>query len=188
MIRLVLLLLAVGSNSLPAQASEAAKMLFGQSPYDVVAPILAGDPAGNERLSGMIYITNGQFKGVDAAGNIISLSLPSGASIVSSNGTDERIERARVTCGSSPSIVSQSGTWLTSVSSPPANGNCTINIVSGMFSAAPTCTCTSVSGSNNGPCIATTTSYTSTARSFVTYNSGATATNGDIDVICMGPR
>src|SRR6185437_493130 len=109
---------------------------------------------------------------------------------VSSNTSgQEHIERARITCGSTGSTtVTQSGSWITSVTNGGAAGQCSINIATGEFSSQPSCTCTSLAGANNGICAGALSPHSSSAVGLETYNTAAAGVNGDIDIVCMGPR
>jgi hypothetical protein len=82
-------------------------------------------------------------------------------------------------------ITQQSGTWISSVSRP-STGNFTVNLVAGMFSSAPVCTC---SGYNNF--VACMFSGTSTsAVNVVTRDlTGANALyNGNFYLSCQGAK
>jgi hypothetical protein len=110
-------------------------------------------------------------------------------SITSNSAGGERIERARIdnTAGAG-TITSQSGSWVTRNTS--STGDVTLDITSGLFSAAPTCTCSVESDNTTTVCIQATTPSTTQLR-FRTYRS---ATGSDVlgnkafDIICMGPR
>jgi len=100
----------------------------------------------------------------------------------------EHVERVSSTpsCTSSPcAITSQSGSWVTSITRNSV-GNYTVNIASGEFSAAPTCTVTL--SPNGSAFFVLSEATTSTSLSFNTVSqSPANADNGFF-VICMGPR
>jgi len=99
------------------------------------------------------------------------------------SGGQERVERAKILCQSGATVSSQSGSWVNTVTYNGA-GDCTLNLPSGIFSLAPTCSCTSGDGATRY-CSQTTTTATS-----VRFNNivNAAAGDGTIQIICMGPR
>jgi hypothetical protein len=112
-------------------------------------------------------------------------------SITSNTSGLERIERANITInGASSAINSQSGTWISSLTNNSSNKQ-TANLVSGMFSATPTCVCTvqysSASGYN-----CTIESASTSAVAIQTFDlatpSAAFAASFTVNLICMGPR
>lgn len=114
-------------------------------------------------------------------------------SVSSNTSGQERIERllfsggsSTTVCSSSPcTIVTQTGSFATGVTRG-STGNYVMTIASGIFSAAPQCTCSSqgVATNYNG-CSARGVSATSVNI----YNgSGATPQDDAINIICMGPR
>lgn len=111
-------------------------------------------------------------------------STPFGSPLTTS-GTVERIDRAIIANnGTTCSISSQSGSWLTSVTRA-GTANCTGVITSGEFSSAPTCNVTPIS-----PCVSGfhNAAPTTTALSFGTYNSGGAGADCNFQVICQGPH
>lgn len=110
-------------------------------------------------------------------------------SITSNSSGQERIERAIINCGSSGSgITSQSGTWISSVSNGGATGRCVVNFVSGMFKSTPSCFCTSnrVDSQSDVTCHYITSSASTSSIEFARRNSGAE--NGELHIMCIGPR
>jgi hypothetical protein len=109
---------------------------------------------------------------------------------VTSNGDGPfRIEYAQsdAQCTSDPcTIDAQSGSWLTGVERNNA-GNYDLEIASGIFSAAPTCTFTNSRGNAVWVSFDESTA-TSTFMNFFSYNSGGTLTDIGFSVMCMGPR
>lgn len=95
----------------------------------------------------------------------------------------------RSNCTSSPCTINvQSGTWLSSVSRTAA-GSYTLNIVSGMFSAAPVCVCISKPiGVTGGWCMMDDAAASTTAYQLLSTNTGGTATDANVEVHCSGPR
>lgn len=179
-----------------AFAAETTKSVKN-SPYDVVAPGLNGNPAGSDRQAGQIYLdvtsgTGGSLKVIGTDGNIQALSTGSG-SAVSSDGSAERIERATfggandvTACSSSPcTIHRQSGAWLTSVVRN-GTGDYTLNIVNGMFSAPPVCIFYSRYSTTT---IFPASANTSTSYNFKNFNTNtSTYVDTAMDLICMGPK
>jgi hypothetical protein len=112
-------------------------------------------------------------------------------SVTSNSSGLERSERARVTtiCTSTPcTIADQSGSWLTSVSRA-STGVYTINIATGIFSAAPTCE-VSVSDAGFFPLLFVGTGTPSaTAVGFQTRKySDSSAMDSAFNIRCQGPR
>jgi hypothetical protein len=118
-------------------------------------------------------------------------------SVTSNSLGAERIERISfggagfgTNCTASPcTINSQSGTWVSSVTRN-GTGDYLINFVSGVFSARPVCTCTgTINGSNRAYCGLGAAAST-TGVSFFSYSvaSPSTVADGELHVVCMGPR
>lgn len=107
-------------------------------------------------------------------------------SVTTSGTTTERIERAIVTNnGSTCSVTTQSGAWITSISRSGA-GVCDITFASGNFSASPSCVGVD-SGGMGGAATVQFVSTTATSTTSAT-KSGGTLTDGTFMMICMGPR
>lgn len=109
---------------------------------------------------------------------------------VTSNSTGaERIERAYITNnGTTCSVSSQSGSWISSVSRS-TGGTCSIVIATGMFSSAPVCNATAID--TGGPAdvnAGLTAAPTTTSVIVETRNLASSATDKDFQIICMGPR
>lgn len=108
---------------------------------------------------------------------------------VTSNSTGmERVERARFNCaGGSSSILSQSGSWISSIATGGGTGLCTATIASSMFTVAPACTCTNEGGT--GRICSLNAAPTTTTISFIARNQNGSANeDSSISVVCMGPR
>lgn len=106
---------------------------------------------------------------------------------VTSNSTGiERVERLTFTNAGTPTISTQSGSWVTSLTDNGV-GDTTVVVPAGIFSLAPTCTC-SVANSG-GVEMCNLLSTTTTAVRIQTSNSstGAAADKG-VNLICMGQR
>lgn len=112
-------------------------------------------------------------------------------SVTSNTSGQERVERAYVSGAST--IVSQSGSWLSSVTNN-STGLRTLNIVTGEFSAAPVCTVSILESGTVTPNAwysAKVVATTSTTMQWLTWfgsASSGTANNYDTQIICMGPR
>lgn len=102
----------------------------------------------------------------------------------------ERIERVTFV-SSSGAVTRSSGSWLTSVTRN-SSGDYTLNIPSGTFTAAPTCTCSADNnnGTNAHSCIFRNdlTAISATAVRLTTIYAGATGDMTSVHIICMGPR
>jgi hypothetical protein len=108
----------------------------------------------------------------------------------------ERIERVRFggsselsSCTSSPcTIYSQSGNWVSSITRN-AVGSYTINFVSGIFSAPPSCTClANQPGLDDAVCGGAPNNSTSTKVINTRNSTSAYRVDTTVEVICMGPR
>jgi hypothetical protein len=114
-------------------------------------------------------------------------------SVTSNSSGLERIERATITPtdGSTCTITSQSGSWISSTT-PTAAGDCTLNVVSGLWSSSPACTLTVTVNDPATIGVAKFLTKSTTAMRFQTvYQNGSTTTQtflGPTDIICMGPR
>jgi hypothetical protein len=108
----------------------------------------------------------------------------------------ERVERVRFggsselsSCTSSPcTIYSQSGNWVSSITRN-AVGSYTINFVSGIFSAPPSCTClANQPGLDDAVCGGAPNNSTSTKTINTRNSTSAYRVDTTVEVICMGPR
>lgn len=90
----------------------------------------------------------------------------------------EKIERAKLNCDASSSIISQSGSWVSSIGNRSTT-TCSVTLASG-FSAAPTCNFTINAATVNATSVQVT---SSTAVSIYGPNA-----DYDGDLICVGPR
>lgn len=104
---------------------------------------------------------------------------------VSSNTSgQEKIERALL--DSACAVSRQSGSWISSTSHP-ATGECSVTISNGEFSSAPECTA-SIDNGGVGNAFVAQTNTTSATSLIVSIANGASAANGPVHIICMGPR
>lgn len=183
---LSLLLIAASASATNAAFTN------GTSMYDVVTPSVYGDVTATDRLVGQLYydVSAGAFKGVNKSGGIDVLSV-SGSTGVTSGGT-ERIERALVTCSTSSSVTSQSGSWLSMGNI--VSGVCTGTITGGLFSQTPTCVATPNLASSTGIVSLEMVMNSSTSFSFgcrymsTGTNTVANCVSTPVNIICMGPR
>ena len=135
--------------------------------------------------SGFTYTLSAR---VPIAGWVANQRAPTLIGSVTSGSTNaERIERAKITNSGTPTISSQSGSWISSLTDN-GTGDTTINITSGMFSAAPTCVATGVRSSFAVPLSFETTISTSAIRVRTFDTSGSGAADLAFEIICMGPR
>ena len=107
---------------------------------------------------------------------------------VLSNSTSNayRIESAQVTVSSSAAaVVSQSGSWL-SMANGAGAGLATGTITSGEFSGVPSCSCTIIAGASTSAQGCGFTAEPTTTTLLFTRTAAGAATNGDVNVICMG--
>ncbi len=120
-----------------------------------------------------------------------SIPAPLLVGSVSSNTTGlERMERLIVDadCAATPcTITSQSGAWASSVSRSGI-GSYTVNIASGIFSAAPTCV-PAAKPNATGETMARMGSTTTSTATLNTYDSnGGSLIDSGFHILCMGPR
>lgn len=99
----------------------------------------------------------------------------------------ERIERATITNSGSPTVGSQSGAWISSLTDN-GTGDTTINIAAGVFSSAPTCVCNSHGTTLRICTVNTATAPSATAYRVLTTNGSATAVDENFSITCMGPK
>jgi hypothetical protein len=100
----------------------------------------------------------------------------------------ERVERVAVdaACSGSPcTIADQSGSWVSNVTRS-STGIYSVNIAAGVFSAKPTCVCSSPGAASNAWCQAYTGS--TSAVGIQTQSASGTSVDTNFKVICMGPR
>lgn len=106
---------------------------------------------------------------------------------VSSNSSGvERLERVTVANSGTPTVSTQSGSWISSITDGGV-GIATLNVAAGIFSAAPSCTVSQYGGGGTGTCYISTT-VTSTAVPVVCYNTSFALADRDFMVLCQGPR
>lgn len=106
---------------------------------------------------------------------------------VISGGSSQKVERATIAGNAvTATITSQSGTWIT-FTSRGGTGDY-VWTISG-FSAAPSCTCTSIGSSGGTPRFCTIRTLTQTSLGTLQTDSAGSATDADsASIVCMGPR
>ncbi len=105
-----------------------------------------------------------------------------------SSGTGERIERATINyAGGTPSVVSQSGSWIASLTDS-AVGDLIVNITGSTFSSAPTCTANARTGGVVFANFSVAVTTSAIRMAFYTSTSGANTDPTDVHIICMGPK
>lgn len=162
--------------------------------YSLTSALAAGSTIQIQSQAGTGVTTSIRVTSVDFEMQIIplspSISSPILVGSVTSNSIGaERIERATISNnGSSCIIDSQTGAWLSSVTRNGL-GDCTLNIATGVFSAAPTCMITGKDGGTAMLGLEASATPTATSFRYLTLNSTTGgAINGSSRVICMGPR
>src|SRR5258708_5595387 len=133
-----------------AFADDASYRLLASSGFDFAAPSVSSTSAVANKQIGMIIFdaSTNQFKGLDSSGSWDAMTIPgTSANVYSSSTGQDRLERAKIANnGTTASITSQSGNWLTSVS---RTGLGTVQLtLTTAFSAIPTCTCTGFNDNN----------------------------------------
>lgn len=139
----------------------------------VSKPVLVADSTS----SGYILNTRG----------VVIASTVSPGNVSSSYSGSDRLERAMIANnGSTATITSQSGSWISSVSRSGA-GNVVITIASGIFTAEPACVVSNRNGTTRVAAVdATGGSATQvTVRTFATND---VATDDPFAIHCMGPH
>jgi hypothetical protein len=106
----------------------------------VTFQIQGADPlsaSGTCRVNNEVSATDSlEFKIIPLNTNIPAPLLV--GSVTSNSTGAERIERAKINCDASSSILSQSGSWLSAIGNRSST-ECSITIASGIFSSEPTC-------------------------------------------------
>jgi len=108
---------------------------------------------------------------------------------ISSNGAGPwRHEAGKITCSGSSSVVSQTGTWISSIGNV-SSGNCAITFSAGAFSSTPICTVAPYYNSENDLIItiATPTSSGLTTKCYDVSAAGQ-CSSYEANLICMGAR
>ena len=143
--------------------------------------------------AGSITLTNNTNRGA-IEWSVISIdqSLPTpilANSVVTSSSGVTRVESARLNCDAASSIVSQNGSWVTSIGNI-ATGSCSITLTSGIFATAPYCTAITETISGGDPLIMgfTTAPTTTTITTDCALDTGVDCTAYDFDLICTGAK
>lgn len=82
-------------------------------------------------------------------------------------------------------VSNESGDWISGTPTSPGTGQCSITLVGSIFSAAPSCTCTT---RVNGRTCSLTTVNTSTIASRTVLGTSGADDNAAVDIICMGAQ
>jgi hypothetical protein len=106
-------------------------------------------------------------------------------SVTSNSSGMERVERLRVTNSGTPTISSQSGSWVSSLTDNGV-GSVYVNLTASIFSGSPTCTCSAELP--NRLCSIDVTASTSQVRVRTATVSPFADADMDFSLICMGPR
>ncbi len=150
-----------------------------------------GSASALQKYNGSTWIASGNACSfeceVPIAGWEMNQRAPTLNGSVTSNSVGaERIERATITfSGGTPSISTQSGTWLTSVTDN-GGGITNINYAAGTFSTLPTIVAMLENSSGSYACKIT--SISSTSARIETYDLAGTRADLTFHVIAMGPR
>jgi len=150
-----------------------------------VGPAAAGGGAGTSGIAGL----------TSAAGSIIveeyygSMNAPFlVGSVINSSAGVTRTEASRLNCDAGSAIVSQLGTWVSSIGNV-ASGACSVTLTSGVFSSAPTCVASVDSNvAIDKGVMMQCSSATACVLSGIVASTGVAGTVVDAQVICMGPR
>lgn len=100
---------------------------------------------------------------------------------------DECMERATVTNSGTPSVASQSGAWVSSLTDAGV-GLTTFNFAAGTFSGIPSCSCLTQAGGVRLCGVITSLTPSTTQVRFNTTSTVGVDTDMDFSVTCMGPR
>lgn len=116
-----------------------------------------------------------------------SWPMPLIVNSVTTSGTTERTERARITNSGSCAVAAQSGSWISSISRP-STGQCLMNFAAGLFSDVPTCHATMSSVGAFRSCQIDAVSASSVTITCASIGSTPTATDVNFHLSCHGPR
>jgi hypothetical protein len=107
-------------------------------------------------------------------------------SVISGSTGMEKLERARVTVSSAAAAVTaQTGSWI-SVANGAGAGLTTATLTG--FVGEPVCTCMVIGAASTSASWCGVTATPSSTTLLITRTRAGAAENGDIDLICMGPR
>lgn len=98
-----------------------------------------------------------------------------------------RTEVAKINCDSGSAIMSQLGSWVTSVGNV-ASGACAITLTSGIFSSTPYCFATMNDSDFGATAFSLVTTPSSATAVSVDCYAGGDCTNYDFNIQCTGPR
>jgi hypothetical protein len=161
--------------------------IFLSGTYGLSSP---GTSQGHEWSSSFIHFglssfeMSGNFK-VPCVGWISNQGAPQLVNgVVSPSEGVERFTRARFSNSGSCAVVTQSGSWITSVTDP-GTGRCGIS--TNVFTDKPTCICTDATGSPVRGCRIDDTTLTASFIEVYTDN-GTSAADVPFNILCSGPR
>ena len=180
-----------------AFASEYRLGNYNLSGFDFTAPVVSATSAVSDKQVGMIIYdaSSSQFKGLDTNGNWDAMTV-SGSNQVTSSGTSERIERARISGAatdqtncttSSCTIFRQSGSWVSTVTRS-STGVYNINFTTGTFSGIPSCGIVNI-GNGTFTMVGIIGGLSANGGVITTSDSATEVTKDTwFDIICQGPR
>lgn len=137
------------------------------------------DPNASETVCGQTTI---QVNGTNDSVEIQS----DGSNWIGNDSSCERTTRLKISNSGTPTITSQQGNWVSSLSDG-GTGVTTINIPSGVFSAIPTCSVTITNSGGTSTRYCNIQSMSTTAITEYCFSSGS-ASDENNDVLCKGPR
>jgi hypothetical protein len=108
-------------------------------------------------------------------------------SVTSNSSGGERIERATLNCDGASSILTQSGSWVSSIGNIAA-GACIITLPSGKFGAAPTCSISDLTVGNPGNVLAVQATSATSITVDCDSTTGTDCTSFDFNLLCMGAK
>lgn len=155
------------------------------------ASSISGTLSANTLQTGGGVGNQGAYFSIMPVNSQANAILANSVSTGTTNG--ERIEHATLVNGSGTActVTRQSTGFLSATGTRSGNGQCAWTITSGIFSAAPSCTCTSILiGGNFGLC-SLISAPTTTAVGTITSSGTAINTSADsteVHLTCMGPR
>lgn len=151
---------------------------------DFTAPSVSNRASVGSPETGLIVFDNSDsnFYGQDSSGSWKQLNVAGNAAL-NPNPTGATIASATISfSGGTPSVSSQDGTWITSVTDN-GTGDTTLNIASGTFGTAPSCVVTNIGSNTEGRLYSTPT--TAQVR-YTSYTSGGSPQDGDFSAVCVG--
>jgi len=120
---------------------------------------------------------------LNSAGSETALSA---AEVINSDAAVVRSEAARINCDATPSVPRELGDWIDNGTpvTQNATGDCTVNLLSGIFSTAPFCTCTALNNALRH-CQIESDPSTASVRVLL-FNAADAAVDNDFHLVCIG--